>query len=67
LNGTLSLSLRPKQAAAFLGISTPTLWRWVKQRKEEGFPQPLHLGPRTTIFDQAELVGFRDKQKRGAE
>lgn len=60
-------SLRPKQAAAFLGISAPTLWRWVRERKAEGFPQPLHLGPRTTIFDQAELAGFRDKQKRGGE
>ena len=67
MDGTHSLSLRPKQAAAFLGISVPTLWRWAKNRKEDGFPQPVRLGARTTVFDQGELAGFRDKQKRGDE
>jgi prophage regulatory protein len=65
--GNSSPSLRPRQAAAFLGISMPTLWRWSKSRKEEGFPQPVRLGPRTTVFDEGELVAFRDKQKRGGE
>jgi prophage regulatory protein len=62
-----SRSLRPKQAAEFLGIGLSTLWRWSKCRRLEGFPQPLRLGPRTTVFEQSELVGFRDKQKRGDE
>jgi prophage regulatory protein len=64
--GNNSQSLRPKQAAAFLGISPATLWRWTKERKKEGFPQPVRLGPRTTVFVEEQLASFRD-MKREAE
>lgn len=62
-----SPALRPKQAAAFLGISPPTLWRWVKDRKTEDFPQPRKLGPRTTVFVQAELTEFLEKAKQSGD
>jgi prophage regulatory protein len=55
-----SRSMRPKQAAEFLGISAATLWRWVRDRKDENFPQPRRLGPRTTVFTEASLAAFRD-------
>lgn len=57
VQSTQSRSLRPKQAAEFLGISAATLWRWAKERKD--FPKPCRLGPRTTVFEQSELVDFR--------
>ncbi|MFZ5503987.1 MAG: helix-turn-helix transcriptional regulator [Pseudomonadota bacterium] len=55
-----SKSLRPAQAAAFLGISRATLWRWSKER--EDFPKPRRLSARCTVFDQAELIAWRDHQ-----
>jgi predicted DNA-binding transcriptional regulator AlpA len=62
MNVTPSASLRPRQAAEFLGIAPATLWRWVKERKAESFPQPRKLGPRTTVFVQSELAAFRERQ-----
>lgn len=62
-------SLRPKQAADFLGIGVSTLWRWAKERDD--FPKPARLGPRTTVFSTEQLCAFRDScaaqtEKRGA-
>lgn len=54
-----STSLRPRQAAEFLGISPATLWRWTKRPE---FPKPIPLGPRTTIFKLDELAQWRDDQ-----
>ncbi len=53
-------SLRPKQAAEFLGVGVATLWRWIKERHD--FPKPRRLSPRCTVFDSGELVAWRDKQ-----
>jgi predicted DNA-binding transcriptional regulator AlpA len=49
-------ALRPQQAAAKLGISVPTLYRWSRVRA--GFPQPQKLGERVTVFDEGELDEF---------
>ena len=49
-------ALRPAQAAAKLGVSLPTLWRWARERKD--FPKPRKLGERVTVFDEAELDAF---------
>lgn len=57
---TPSKSLRPTQAADFLGIALPTLWRWLKERPD--FPRSRKIGPRCTVFDQAELSAWRDSQ-----
>lgn len=56
----LNQSYRPKQAAELLGIGTATLWRWAKQR--EGFPKPIRLSPRCTVFPGEQLIAWRDKQ-----
>lgn len=58
----MPVSLRPKHAAEFLGIGRATFWRWVKERSD--FPKPRRLSPRCTVFDQAELVAWRDAQVR---
>ena len=55
-----SNSLRPAQAAAFLGIGRATLWRWSRDRPD--FPKPRRLSARCTVFDQAELTAWRDLQ-----
>lgn len=56
-------SARPAQAAQFFGVHISTLWRWVAER--EDFPRPRRVGPRTTVFDTAELIAFRDKSLEG--
>lgn len=53
-------STRPAGAAQLLSIGESTLWRWAKER--EGFPKPRRIGPKTTIFDVAELIAWRDAQ-----
>jgi len=56
-----SKSLRPKQAAEFLGIGLSTIWKWVKDKPD--FPRPINLTPRVTAFDEAELVAWRDSHR----
>jgi prophage regulatory protein len=55
-----SPSARPNQAAQLLGIGESTLWRWAQERAD--FPKPRKLGPRTTVWDVAELMAWRDAQ-----
>jgi len=57
-------SVRPKQAAATLGISIATLWRWAKERND--FPKPRNLSSRCTVWDADELQAWRDSHAKGA-
>ena len=54
----MPVSLRPKHAAELLGIGRATFWRWVKERND--FPKPRRLSARCTVFDQAELIAWRE-------
>lgn len=56
-------SARPSQAAQLFGVHISTIWRWVSER--EDFPRPRKVGPRTTVFDTAELIAFREKSLEG--
>lgn len=56
-------SLRPSQAADFLGISRVTVYRWIRERPD--FPRPIHLSSRCTVFDQDELSAWRDAHSTG--
>jgi predicted DNA-binding transcriptional regulator AlpA len=56
-------SARPAQAALLFGVHISTIWRWVAERHD--FPRPRKVGPRTTVFDTAELIAFRDKSLGG--
>ena len=49
-------ALRPAQAAAKLGVSLPTLWRYA--RNNPHFPKPRKLSERVTVFDEQELDEF---------
>ena len=60
MNPVPSKSLRPTQAAEFLGIAVSTLWRFHKCRPS--FPRSRKIGPRCTVFDQFELLQWRDSQ-----
>jgi predicted DNA-binding transcriptional regulator AlpA len=53
-------SLRPTQAAEYLGIAVSTLWRFHKDRPD--FPRSRKIGPRCTVFDHFELMQWRDSQ-----
>lgn len=55
-------SLRPTQAAEYLGISLATLWRWLGERPD--FPRSRKIGPRTTVWDMAELEQWRNAQQQ---
>lgn len=48
---------RVKEAAAALGgVGVATVWRWA--RTNPAFPQPLRIGPNTTMFDLDELEAW---------
>jgi predicted DNA-binding transcriptional regulator AlpA len=51
--------LRPSQAADKLGIGLSSLW--AKAKSEPGFPQPVKLGPATTVFIEHELDAYIEK------
>lgn len=53
-----SRSLRPRQAAEFLGIGVSTLWRWCSQ--DPNAPKPLRLSARVTVFREADLAAWRE-------
>ena len=60
--------LRPAQAAAHLGISKATLYRWAAEMPD--FPKPLHLGKRSSGWRLADLeswIGIRAAQSNGAD
>jgi prophage regulatory protein len=53
-------SVRAAAAADLLAIGEATFWRWNKSRPD--FPQPRRIGPKTTVWDAAELIAWRDAQ-----
>jgi predicted DNA-binding transcriptional regulator AlpA len=59
--------LRPKQAAEYLQIGLSTLWRWTALYRGVGFPQPIKVGPRVTLFDSTGLEQFVQARPKAAE
>ncbi len=55
-----SKSLRPAQAAEFLGIGLSTIWVWARR---PDFPRPRKIGPKVTVWDLSELIAWRDAQQ----
>lgn len=51
------VTVRPRDAAALLGIGLSTFWRWAKR---PGFPPARRLSRSCTVFDVAELLAWRD-------
>ena len=56
-----NLFLRPKAVAQKLGISTTTIWRWVKD-SNMNFPQPVKLTPTITVFNGSEVDVWIESQ-----
>ncbi len=56
-----NLFLRPKAVAEKLGISTTTIWRWVKDTSRH-FPQPIKLTPTITVFNGLEIEAWTKNQ-----
>lgn len=61
----MNKSLRPKQAAGFLGVGLATFWRWAKERPD--FPKLRRLSARATVVDADELKAWRDAQMAGTK
>jgi len=51
--------LRPKSAAAYLGIARSTLYRW---EKSGDFPPRLKLGPQAVGWRKSDLDAWLDRQ-----
>jgi predicted DNA-binding transcriptional regulator AlpA len=51
--------LRTQRAAAFLGISVPTLQR---KRKRGELPRPVQLGPRSLGWTLGALIDYLDSE-----
>ena len=49
---------RAKIACAHFQIARSTLWQCTKNRKHEGFPQPMRAGPKVTLFDINAIDAF---------
>lgn len=47
---------RAKKVCAIYDISRTTLWNWINTRP--GFPQPVKVGPNTTLHDLAAIDAF---------
>lgn len=48
--------IRPKEAAKILGVTVPTLYRWINE--DDDFPQRYRMGPNTVGFDSDELYDY---------
>ena len=54
-------NFRQPEAADFLAMSPATFRR---RAKEDGFPQPVKIGPRVRIWREVDLVAYLDTQAR---
>ena len=52
---------RSKEVCLMLGIATPTLWRWARER--EDFPKPIKIGKAITAWRVSELEEFIDHKR----
>ena len=53
----LTQHVRPKDVCKSLCIAPSTLWGWC-QEKKPGFPRPIRLSAKHTVFDATELEDF---------
>lgn len=47
---------RPKATSVYIGIGLSTLWHYAKTLNS--FPQPIKIGPRTTVFDLNQIDAY---------
>ena len=58
------LSMRAKEAAAYIGVSRSTLWRLVRAGE---IPRPIEIGPQTKVFRAEWLAAFIDRKEAEQE
>lgn len=59
-SGTAASLLRVKDVAATCAISVTTVWTRVRTGT---FPKPFKLGPRTTVWDAADVRAWQEAQR----
>ncbi|HKN05888.1 MAG TPA: AlpA family phage regulatory protein [Buttiauxella sp.] len=53
---------RPRATADFLKVSTVTLWRWEKSKRN--FPKSTRLSERVSVYDAAEIRAWLEAKKQ---
>ncbi|MDR2574609.1 MAG: helix-turn-helix domain-containing protein [Desulfovibrio sp.] len=56
--------LRPKNAAAYLGLAESTFWRWVQLGR---LPRGIRLSARATVWRRSDLENFIEQQSEALE
>ncbi|MGH7563736.1 MAG: helix-turn-helix transcriptional regulator [Gemmatimonadota bacterium] len=56
--------LRPREAAARLGLSRSSLWR-LSRDPASGFPRPKRISPGAVGYDERELLEYMERQPSG--
>lgn len=56
--------LRPKQAAAYIGMSLPSLWRFM--REDPTFPRAFKLGANASGILREELDEWLDRKRNAS-
>ena len=52
--------VRPKEACAMLAMSRATFYRFVKEKKDEGFPQ-IHKMCGMSVIRVEDILAYQDK------
>ena len=58
-------AVRLKDVCQMVGVSRPTVWRWVNS--DPSFPKPFKLSPSITAWDKAEVEDWLSAKKGGRE
>jgi|LSQX01.3.fsa_nt_gb predicted DNA-binding transcriptional regulator AlpA len=62
---TVSPVLRPKQGAAYIGMSLPSFWRIAKD--DPTFPRLFKIGPNSTAVMRADLDAWLQAKQEAAQ
>lgn len=54
-------AVRLPRVREIIGVSAPTVWRYVKN--DPSFPKPFHLSPAVTCWDEDELFAWLESKK----
>lgn len=55
--------VRAKEAAAILGVSVTTIWNWATDKIHEGFPRPIRISDRVTVFPRDEIIAYAESKR----
>jgi len=55
--------IRLNELVEVLGVSKVTIWRW--RKSDQGFPQPVLMGPKLIGWNEAEIQSWLNSSKGG--